>query len=219
MAIVLRFVDKARFVREHFFDLVHVSDTISLTLKNEIFNVLSRHNLNVRDIHGQGYDGASNMPGEWFGLQALVSNECPYAYYIHCFAHRLQLALIAASREVIPIHQFFSKLSGIVNIVGSSCKRHDQLQVAQAAEIQRLLYVFELETGKGLNQIGTLKRAGDTRWSSHLSSLRSLKIMFEATCSVLRNIISDGATYAHGEMQMQLMMELHHLNLCSFYTL
>ena len=53
-----------------------------------------------------------------------------------------------------------------------------------------------MEIGKGLNQIGNLKRAGDTRWSSHLSSLRNLKIMFEATCSVLRNIISDGATYA-----------------------
>ena len=52
MAIVLRFVDKAGFVREHFFDLVHVSDTTSLTLKKEIFNVFSRHNLNVRDIRG-----------------------------------------------------------------------------------------------------------------------------------------------------------------------
>ena len=105
------------------------------------------------------------------------------------------MALIAASREVIPIHQFFSKLSGIVNIVGSSCKQHDQLQVAQAAEIQRL-FRFELETSKGLNQIDTLKRVGDTRWSSHLSSFQSLKIMFEATCSVLRNIIFDEATYA-----------------------
>ena len=47
MAIVLRFVDKAGFMREHFFDLVHVSDITSLTLKKEIFNVLSRHNLNV----------------------------------------------------------------------------------------------------------------------------------------------------------------------------
>ena len=40
MAIVLRFVDKVGFVREHFFDLVHVFNTISLTLKKEIFNVL-----------------------------------------------------------------------------------------------------------------------------------------------------------------------------------
>ncbi|KAK9713266.1 hypothetical protein RND81_06G016100 [Saponaria officinalis] len=56
----------------------------------------------------QGYDGASNMRGEWSGLQTLFLNECPYAYYVHCFAHRLQLALIAASRDVISVYQFFS---------------------------------------------------------------------------------------------------------------
>ena len=41
MTIILRFVDKAGFVREHFFDLVHVFDTTSLTLKKEIFSILS----------------------------------------------------------------------------------------------------------------------------------------------------------------------------------
>ena len=102
------------------------------------------------------------MRGEWNGLQALVSSECPYAYYIHCLAHWLQLALVAAAREVISVHQFFSQLTFAVNIVGSSCKRHDQLQVAQASEIEKMLAIDELETGKGLNQIGAIKRR-DTR--------------------------------------------------------
>ena len=52
-------------------------------LKNAIFATLSHYNLNVQDIRGQGYDGASNMRGEWNGLQALVSNDCPCVYYIH----------------------------------------------------------------------------------------------------------------------------------------
>ena len=77
------------------------------------------------------------------------------------------------------IHQFFSKLTVVVNTVDFSCKRHDQLQVV---EIERLISFEELETDKGLNQIETLKRADETRWNSHLSSFRSLKIMFEATC-------------------------------------
>jgi hypothetical protein len=38
---------------------------------------------------GQGYDGASNMRGEWNGLQALFINDCPYAYYLHYLAHKL----------------------------------------------------------------------------------------------------------------------------------
>jgi len=47
------------------------------------------------------YDGASNMRGEFNGLQALFLRKCPYAYYVPCYAHRLQLALVAASKEVV----------------------------------------------------------------------------------------------------------------------
>ena len=67
-----------------------------MTVKKEISYILSRYCLDIQNIRGQGYDGASNMRGEWNGLQALFLNDCPYAYYIHCFAHRLQLALVAA---------------------------------------------------------------------------------------------------------------------------
>ena len=103
-----------------------------MTLKNEIYAILSRHCLNIQNIRGQGYDGASNMCGEWKGLQALVLNDCPYAYYVHCFAHRLQLALVAASREVIPINEFFLNLNFIITTVSSSCKGNDELRAAQA---------------------------------------------------------------------------------------
>ena len=50
MAIVLRFVDKDGFVQEPFFRLVHVSNTAALTLKNEIYGVLSYHNLDIQNI-------------------------------------------------------------------------------------------------------------------------------------------------------------------------
>jgi hypothetical protein len=52
-------------------------------LKKGIYFVLSKYQLDIQNIRGQGYDGASNMQGGWNGLQALVSNDCPYAYYIH----------------------------------------------------------------------------------------------------------------------------------------
>ncbi|KAF3443394.1 hypothetical protein FNV43_RR13076 [Rhamnella rubrinervis] len=56
---------------------------------------IGRHELLVENLRGQGYDGA-NMRGAWNGLQALFLQDCPYAYYVHCFAHRLQLALNGA---------------------------------------------------------------------------------------------------------------------------
>ncbi|XP_021770498.1 zinc finger MYM-type protein 1-like [Chenopodium quinoa] len=196
MALVVRYVDRSGLVRERFLDLVHVKDTTSKTLKREICAVLSHHNLNLQNIRGQGYDGASNMRGEWNGLQALFMKECPYAYYIHCLAHQLQLALVAASREVPQIHTFFQQLIFVVNVVTSSSKRHDELQATQLAEIEHLVEIEGLETGKGLNQIGTLQRPGDTRWSSHYKSISSLLRMYCATRLVLANIASEGTTYA-----------------------
>jgi hypothetical protein len=87
MALVLRFVDKFGLIQERFFDVAHVNDTTALTLKKKVCDILSRHNLDVSNLRGQGYDGASNMRGEWNGLQALFMKDCPYAYYVHCFAH------------------------------------------------------------------------------------------------------------------------------------
>jgi hypothetical protein len=52
MAIILRFVEIQGFVREHFFSIVHVSDTISSTLKKEICDVLARYNLYIFNMRG-----------------------------------------------------------------------------------------------------------------------------------------------------------------------
>ncbi|XP_042964734.1 uncharacterized protein LOC122298958 [Carya illinoinensis] len=52
-------------------------------------------------------------------------------------------------------------------MVGASCKRHDELQAAQATHIAHMIAIDELESRKGANQIGTIKRAGDSRWEDY----------------------------------------------------
>ncbi|XP_058753009.1 uncharacterized protein LOC131626167 [Vicia villosa] len=191
MALVLRFVDKVGLIQEIFFDVAHVKDATSLTLKEAICDILSRHNFDVSNIRGQGYDGASNMRGERNGLQALFMKDCPYAYHVHYFAHRLQLALVTSSREVKSVHKFFEKLIFIFNVVCSSTKRHDELQATKLEEIAYLLDIDEIVTGNGANQVGTLKRAGDTRWGSHYNSICSLINMYEATCSIYKKKLQE----------------------------
>ena len=90
------------------------------------------------------------MQGMWNGLQVLILNDCPYAYYIHCFAHRLQLTLVKTSKQAVPISGSFLKLLFLIKTVNASCKRNDQLKVANANEIARLIDLEELETGSGL---------------------------------------------------------------------
>ncbi|XP_030945928.1 uncharacterized protein LOC115970431 [Quercus lobata] len=125
MAIILRFVDKEGFIKERFFHVVHFRDTTALTLKNEICAVLSHHNLHIKNIRGQGYDGASNM------------------------------------RE----------------------------------QVENMIASNEIKTGRGANQIGTLQRAGDTRWGSHFQSICILIKMFDTTCKVINPISEAGANY------------------------
>ncbi|XP_024995341.1 zinc finger MYM-type protein 1-like [Cynara cardunculus var. scolymus] len=65
MSLVLIFVNKEGFIIERFFGLVHVRDTMAQTLKDGIYSLLSHYNLGVKSIRGQGYDGASNMRGQF----------------------------------------------------------------------------------------------------------------------------------------------------------
>ena len=183
-------------MKEPFFGLIHVVDTTALTPKKEIYSLLSKHCLDIQNIWGQGYDRASNMRGMWNGLQVLILNDCSYAYYIHCFAHRLQLTLVKASKQVVPISGFFLKLILVIKTVNASCKRNEQLKVANANQIARLIDLEELETRSGLNQIGTLQLV-ETCWSSHFRLISSLLRMFTSTCEVLLNIIDDASDGEH----------------------
>ncbi|CAJ2676375.1 unnamed protein product [Trifolium pratense] len=197
MALILRFVDKKGFIQERLFDVVHVEENKfeSLALKEEVCAILSRHNLDVSNIRGQGYDGGSLIRGQWNGLQALFLNECPYAYHIHCFAHKLELALVRASSEVIPIYHFFSKLTSIVKFFCSCRKPRDELLAAQLDKIAHLLEIEELGTRKGQNQNSTLQQVGDTRSRSHFSSIGNLINMYDATCTLLEKLSENGSTY------------------------
>ena len=75
----------------------------------------------------------------------------------------LRLALVGASKVVVPLNRFFSKLILVINNICALCKRIEQLRIARATNIAYLIDIEKLETGKGLNQIVTLQRPRDTR--------------------------------------------------------
>ncbi|KAL6179109.1 hypothetical protein ACLB2K_050625 [Fragaria x ananassa] len=139
MNIILRFVNSQGFFRERFFHVISVSDTCAATLKSKIDKVFTEYNLQVENLRGQGYDDTSNMCGQWNGLQALFLQECPYAYYIHCFAHRLQLALNTIATDVDVVYLFFEMMTSIINVVDSSAKRVSELKYIQEVEVVELL--------------------------------------------------------------------------------
>mgnify|MGYP003703309603 CR=1 FL=1 len=99
LALCLWFVNKVGQPVERFLGLVHVEDTTSLTHKEAIKSLLMQYQLPLSKVRGHGYDGASNMKGHVNGLKKLIVEDSPSAYYVQCFAHQLELTLVAIAKE------------------------------------------------------------------------------------------------------------------------
>lgn len=165
-----------------------------------------RHGLCISRLRGQGYDGASNMRGELNGLKTLIMEENESAFYVHCFAHQLQLALVAVAKNHSEISDFFTLVANVVNVVGASAKRRDILREKHGDDILEALDNNELSSGQGLNQETSLKRTSDTRWSSHYDTLISLARMFKSVITVLEIVRIDG-TSSEQKLEARVLLD------------
>ncbi|KAH9783019.1 TTF-type domain-containing protein [Citrus sinensis] len=193
MAIVLRYVDKRGHMVERFIGIEHVIDTKAISLKASLDTVFARHGLSMSSMRGQGYDGASNMQGGLNGLKTLILKENESAYYIHCFAHQLQLALVSVAKKHQEVNDLFNLVAKVINIVAASSKRYEILKEKHAIAVIEALKTGELKSGQGMNKEITLKRSGYTRWSSHYGTLISIITMFSSIIDVLEIIANDAS--------------------------
>uniref|UniRef100_A0A7N0TD09 TTF-type domain-containing protein n=1 Tax=Kalanchoe fedtschenkoi TaxID=63787 RepID=A0A7N0TD09_KALFE len=162
LALCLRYIDQKGRLNEKFLGIIHVEDTTVVSLKSAIQSLLIKHSLSISKIQGQGYDGASNMKGEIQGLKTLIMNDTPSAYYIHCFAHQLQLTLVAIANDNCDCTWLFEQLSYLLNVIGVYCKRKEMIRIIQAQKVAEALNLGEIDSGKGLNQELSLSRPADT---------------------------------------------------------
>ncbi|XP_062085743.1 uncharacterized protein LOC133791850 [Humulus lupulus] len=152
MIVMFRYVDKRGCVIERFISIEHVPNTIAISLKIAIDKFFSKHRLSISKLRGQGYDGASNMSGEFNGLKSIVMKENECAFFVHCFAHQLQLALLSVAKKHDLIGTFLTVVSNVVNVFGASSKRHDILREKQALKVIKALKGGELLSGRSQNQ-------------------------------------------------------------------
>uniref|UniRef100_A0A0D3BLP4 TTF-type domain-containing protein n=1 Tax=Brassica oleracea var. oleracea TaxID=109376 RepID=A0A0D3BLP4_BRAOL len=209
MAIVFRFVDKHGMVKERFVGLIHVKDTCSLSLKSGIDSLLAKYSLSLKKVRGQGYNGAGNMRGEFNGLRALISKENSSAYYVHCFAHQLQLVVVAVAKKHFEVRDFFDKISLLVNVVAASCKRKDKMREIQRDIIEKGISNGEIKTGKGLNQESSLPRPGITRWGYQYKTLLRLIEMFSSVDEMLMYVEDEGADLTQRSQANGLLKYIH----------
>ena len=96
MTLILRCVDTFASpikIEEYFLEFLKVDYTSGKDLFDELITALRKHEFDVMDIRGQGYDNGSNMKGKHQGVQKRLLDINSRAFYTPCGCHNLNLIL------------------------------------------------------------------------------------------------------------------------------
>ena len=91
MSFVVSFFPQMQ-INERFFQVCDVTGTTAKSFENVVVTLPEENGLKVKDVRGQGYDGAANMSGSYKGLQPQIQSHNEKALYMHCHAHSLNLS-------------------------------------------------------------------------------------------------------------------------------
>lgn len=78
---------------------------------------------NPEKLVSQSYDGANVMSGHHAGVQTIVQQTYKHAFFVHCYAHQLNLIVAQATSQNQDVRIFFSDLSDITNFFSNSPQR------------------------------------------------------------------------------------------------
>jgi len=126
MVLILRYV-KENIACERFWCFVRVYDKTALGLARYIKNEIDPMIEDPQKLIAQTYDGANVMSGSVGGVQTIIREKYPNAYFVHCYAHQLNLIMQKSTKQNSQARIFFSDLSGIPAFFSNSTHRTDML--------------------------------------------------------------------------------------------
>ncbi|KAL8548246.1 hypothetical protein ACS0TY_007533 [Phlomoides rotata] len=142
-------------IEEYWVHFLEVDDTSRLGLFTHLQNTLITLELDIDDIRDQGYDNGSNMKGRHKGVQSRLLEVNPRAFFTPCGCHSLNLMLYDMANSCPKVMSFFGVIQCIYTLFSSSTKRWN---------------IFKNHV-KGL----TVKPLSQTRWESHVESVKDIK--------------------------------------------
>ncbi|XP_008189999.1 uncharacterized protein LOC103311936 [Acyrthosiphon pisum] len=156
------------------------SEESSLTTGRQLFSIFQdiclENELDWRSLLvGQSYDGASNMRGQYEGLQAFIKEVNPSAVYTWCYAHRLNLVVVQVASSSANAVNMFGNVEELYNFISSSKKR-----IAYYENIQK--------ENRPSERVRRLKRVNTTRWMSYFKVLQTVLFTFDIIIDTLENI-------------------------------
>ena len=104
-----------------------------------------------------GTGWASVNAGIHGGLGVLLKREIPHFLQVYCIAHKLELAVLDAFKEIDYVNKFLDIVKALITFYSHSSKRQRELQLA--ADI---LDSTIRNMATGIQYVGLLRKAG--RW-------------------------------------------------------
>lgn len=179
LAFIVRYVctnEHSPVIRERLLGLRETSMTTGRQLFSVFQELCIENDLNWKLLLvGQSYDGASNMRGEYEGLQAFIREINPAAIYTWCYAHRLSLVVVQMSSCSANAVDTFGNLEQLYSLISTSKKR-----IAIYENMQKEKNPKE--------RVHRLKRVETTRWMSYSSALNTVLLTYDIVINTLEQI-------------------------------
>ena len=118
------------------------------------------------------------MSGKNAGVAKLMQKDAPFALYVHCHAHRLNLALVDNVKCVPAAAEFFVLVEQLYVFVSGSFVH------ARWVEIQKEMY--------GSAQVRELQRLSDTRWACRYTACKVVRERLPALMQLLSDLVVGG---------------------------
>lgn len=143
------------------------------------------------------------MSGHLGGVQKLISDTVPRAFYVHCASHSLDLAICDACNDKI-IRMFFGTIKAIIRFISASPKRQNLLKKAVEAT------TCDVKRKK-------LAKLVDHRWVEKTTSVLAFKQLYTSVMTSLEHLIenADAETSANARAYFKSIKDLDFI-ICLF---
>jgi hypothetical protein len=158
--------DEEMCVKESFFGFAEASSTTGEKLATTIMAKLREYGIVTQAMRVQGYDGAANMAGKFSGVRTRIQTEIPEVYYIHCYAHCLNLAVVKSCQLPI-VRNTIATVKDVSYAFYYSSKR--------TGRFKTMLQQADEEQLDALDGRRKIKDWCETRWSSRADALNIFK--------------------------------------------
>jgi len=141
LAFVLRYEVQGRPV-ERFWGFENPNGHNAKALSQTIFDLIDPLlEKSPNKLIAQSYDGAAVMSGQKAGVNVKIKEKYPFAHFIHCHAHQLDLIMIQSVSKNKQVHIFFSNLSEIPVFFSHSPQRVSVLDEVVGVRLSKVVKI------------------------------------------------------------------------------